>query len=363
VTEIVKNNQIAEAIKAQNAASVEIEKEEAILMISKPISRIDKLAQRTTNRIEQIKEPDFAMRAAPDWVGPEVKSLTGDALWDFELLQIMKIWNRFGVKGLGANVYVIDSGIDASHNAFAHHTNLVQETFLPGGHNPKDGNGHGTWVCGKIAGLGIGIAPRCNLHSLRTLDNAGTGSTSFSTAALEWVLKQKDPHVVNLSLGGTEQSERQKDVIKRLWDRGVLVIAAAGNAGSPVKLYPAGYDTLIAVAADTMSGDHAEFSNYGDHIDISAPGVACYSTYLRGTFRKMQGTSMATPIVAGVVALGYSYALRVAPELTAAEIRARIWGALTGSARDLGPVGRDQFHGFGGINGVAFMERLHKELR
>lgn len=283
----------------------------------------------------------------PQWTSQPLAA--APSLWDLIGLQIPSLWAHYGLRGEGINVYVLDSGCNA-HSSI---TVRSVKSFLPGVMDTSDGIGHGTWVAGKIGGMGVGIAPKCNLHIGRVLDESGTGSSQFTVKALEWVLREPDPHIVNLSLGGTTPSFEQEKLILKLQQRGVIVVAAAGNQGSTVPFYPGSFDSCLTVGAVGRSAQKAEFSNFGGQIDIVAPGVSCYSTYLGNQFRALEGTSMATPIVAGVVALGYS--LLKARRKSTVEIRNVVLDALLRTAQDLGPKGRDDLYGFGGIDAPKFM--------
>ena len=289
------------------------------------------------------------------WVGVAMPNAAD--LWDFNTLKVPFVWTHYGTQGEGVNVIVIDSGVDVTHPAFAHHTTVNTRSFLPTTKSVVDGTGHGTWVASKIAGGGVGIAPKCNLWCLRVLDESGTGSTTFSTNALQWVLDNvPNPHIINMSMGGYTPSDQQKAVLGKLADKGVLVVAAMGNEGSTVPMYPAGFDRLLAVGAVNKDNTRAAFSNYGANVDIVAPGVACYSAYLGGKFRKMEGTSMATPIITGMLTLGWSYLMQHRKDITS--IRGAVMDALEKTASDLGDAGRDDTFGWGLVDGERFMEKL-----
>ena len=302
------------------------------------------------------------MGTEPIWDGPAVKNLSvGETLWDFDQLKVPSLWAKYKVMGQKVNAYVIDSGVDPKHHLFAH-SPVKSVSFLGNDDDPKDYNGHGTWVCGKIGANGVGIAPKCRLTSLRTLDAQGSGYTHYTTDALRWILNQPDPHIINMSLGSSHNSAQQRDICKQLSDRGVLIVAAAGNENTDDYSYPAAYDSVMAVAAIDSSNNRAWFSNYGKHIVVAAPGVSCYSTYLNGTFRKLQGTSMASPTVAGLLALGASYLLSKNPSIGRATMRDILMESITKTALDLGHTGHDVYYGYGGIQGDKFMLELARRM-
>lgn len=213
------------------------------------------------------------------------------------------------------HVAVVDTGIDAAHPDLR----VVGEfdAVAASGGTPAPGddpNGHGTHVAGTIGAKGdgqgvVGVAPGVPLHAVRVLDGNGSGYTSDIVAGLEYVLEHPDICVVNMSLGGPAGSgqDPMEGAIQRLEDAGVVVVIAAGNSADDTERYsPAGLDLGVVVSAyDAAGGDNgfAGFSNYGDAVDIAAPGVAILSTWPGGGFAELDGTSMATPAVAGAAAV------------------------------------------------------------
>ena len=300
----------------------------------------------------------------PAWAGvPETTQSVRNTLWDFSACGLPYLWSHYGIRGENVNVFVLDTGIDLYHAAFGHCVNrIVAKSFVSGIPSPQDGSGHGTWVCGKLVGGGVGLAPACNLYSLRVLDDSGTGKTEFTNKALEWILKQDlFPHVINMSLGGSKKNNKQEKLLWQLYKKGAIIVVASGNDGGDEKFYPAAYSGVMAVGAVDKHKTRAEFSNYGANIDVCAPGVACYSAFPGGGFRLLQGTSMAAPTVAGLLTLGISYAMRKG--FTAGiDLRDKITTALENSAQDLGTLGKDPFYGFGCIDGKGFFDKLNSTL-
>jgi len=321
--------------------------------------------RKTERQILSAKENEtdaIVSLGRPQWAGRAETRVRGK-LWDFNACGLPKVWTYYGARGAGVNVHVLDTGVDMNHTAFAHCADRMQtRSFVPSYSGDRDGAGHGTWVVGKIVGAGIGIAPQAKMHSHKVLDDSGSGRMSFTNNALEWILEQEDmPHVINMSLGGAYPSARLNKLVWKLYKRGALVIVAAGNEDSDAPCYPAHCDGVVAVAAVNKRKARAWFSNYGGNIDISAPGVACYSTYPGENFRLLQGTSMASPTVAGLVTLGVSHALQRGHD-EGPGMRDMILKALETSAEDLGDVGKDPLYGVGCIHGGQFFEKLHESL-
>lgn len=296
----------------------------------------------------------------PKWAGPVETNPSDKVLWDFNACDLPFAWSHYGVRGEGINVFVLDSGIDQFHPSFAGKS-VTAKSFVPST-DVQDGCGHGTWVCGKIVGAGVGIAPKCNLFSLKVLDDSGSGTVDFTNNALSWILSQPiTPHVVNMSLGSPQKSTAQEKLIWQLYKKGCIVVVASGNQGKDDStFYPAAYAGTVAVAALDKNKSRATFSNFGADIAVSAPGVACYSAFPGGAFRLLEGTSMAAPTVAGLITLGLSYASSKAN--SPLYLRDLITSSLEESAQDLGTLGRDPYYGFGCIDGKSFFAKLDQKL-
>ena len=179
-------------------------------------------------------------------------------------------------------------------------------------HVIQDDNGHGTHVAGIAAaetnnGIGIaGVSWGAQLMTVRVLDRYGDGYYSDVAAGIVYAA-DNGARVINLSFGGEQPSQLLQDAVDYAHQRGVLVVAAAGNDGGGV-LYPAACNHAMAVAATDRNDRHASFSNQGPEVDIAAPGESILSTWhmLNGYFTK-GGTSMATPHVSGAAALLWSW--------------------------------------------------------
>lgn len=217
--------------------------------------------------------------------------------------------------GLGVNVYVIDTGILPTHwefgdRAFAIYDALAREGT--GNTMGIDCNGHGSHVAGTIGGKTFGVAKKVRLFGVRVLNCQGTGAWSDVIDGVNFVTwhsrqsaQQGTPAVANMSLGGA--SNRAVDAAVRNSIRAqVTYVVAAGNGNSDASGYsPAGLPEAITVGATDKSDARAEFSNYGPTLDVFAPGVSIPSAWIGSDLMiaTASGTSMASPHVAGVVAL------------------------------------------------------------
>ncbi|MDO6567938.1 S8 family serine peptidase [Alteromonas sp. 1_MG-2023] len=208
----------------------------------------------------------------------------------------------------------------------------------------NDGNGHGTHVAGTIAAYDnsegvVGVYPGVNLHIVKIFND--NGDWTYASDLIDAISQCQDAgaNVVNMSLGGGSASTTEQNAMQSFNDDGLLLVAAAGNAGTSAKSYPASYDAVMSVAAVDSNENRASYSQYNDQVEIAAPGSAVYSTYPTDTYASLSGTSMATPHVAGGAALVWSYF----PQCSNTQIRS----ALTSAAEDKGTNGRDNLYGYG----------------
>jgi len=249
-------------------------------------------------------------------------------------------------------VAVVDTGIYYTHSDLA-------ANYVPLGYDwanmdadPIDDHGHGTHCAGIIAATlnnGVGIAGLAQVWVMaeKVLDSGGYGYWDW---VANGIINATDcgADIISMSLGGYGESELVHKAVKYAYDAGVLVIAAAGNDNTNMKLYPAGYDEVVAVAATDQSDNKAWFSNWGDWIELAAPGVDIYSTVPWG-YESWSGTSMATPHVSGVAALVWS----LYPDKTRDWVR--LW--LRYAADDLGDEGFDVYYGYGRVNARKAVEQ------
>lgn len=213
--------------------------------------------------------------------------------------------------GEGVNAYVIDTGILPTHYEFQQRAIAIYDAVDPEG-NGIDCNGHGTHVAGTIGGQTFGVAKKVRLFGVRVLNCQGTGAWSDVIDGVNFVTwhrnqpaQQGIPAVANMSLGG--ETNRATDAAVRNSIRaGVTYVVAAGNNGNDASAYsPAGVPEAITVGATHRGDGRAEFSNYGSVLDLFAPGVSITSAWIGDNLMiaTASGTSMASPHVAGVVAL------------------------------------------------------------
>ncbi len=262
-------------------------------------------------------------------------------------------------------IAVLDTGVDLIHPEF--HGKLTPGyNALDSTDPPQDNHGHGTHVAGIAGALGnngigvAGMAWQARIMPVKVLGGGGEGG-HYQVAAGITYAADHGAQIINLSLGGPDGSSTLHNAVRYAYNRGVLIIAAAGNCGDgnyrtngcdhenqPV--YPAAYANEVLAVASTNSNDGvASSSNRGKYVDLAAPGVSILSTLPNG-YGTGSGTSQAAPHVAGLAALLWS----MDPSLT----REQVNNVLKDTAVDLGPSGWDPDYGHGRINAGAALERL-----
>ncbi|HWR97569.1 MAG TPA: S8 family peptidase, partial [Candidatus Methanoperedens sp.] len=262
--------------------------------------------------------------------------------------------------GAGVKLAVVDTGIWRSA-AGAIHPDLAAAyrggyDFVNGDAGPWDDHGHGTHVAGIIAaadnGFGVvGVAPGVSLYAVKVLDATGSGYVSDFIAALDWCIGQ-GIRIVNYSAGGSVPWGPMEEACDRARAAGITIVAAAGNEGGAL-IYPAVYASVVSVGSTGPTDQKSWFSNFGDELDLSAPGEQILSSVPGGSYEKWSGTSMATPHVAGAAALLAGRNISE-PRL--------LQEYLQTTALDLGAPGRDPLYGYGRVDAGAALPAEPKVL-
>jgi subtilisin family serine protease len=204
---------------------------------------------------------------------------------------------------------VAGNGIDDDGNGFV--DDVRGWDFVNNDSDPMDDNGHGTHVAGTIGavgnnGIGVtGVAWTASIMPLKFLDQSGSGSLSDAIKAIQYA-RVNGAKIINASWGGGGFSSALQSAITQFITSGGLFVAAAGNEATNNDVtpsYPANYQGVISVGASTRTDTRASFSNYGTSVDVFAPGQSILSTLPGNRYGSLSGTSMATPQVAGALAL------------------------------------------------------------
>ncbi|WIT13018.1 S8 family serine peptidase [Paucibacter sediminis] len=250
-------------------------------------------------------------------------------------------------QGSGVTIAVLDTGVDATHPDLA--TRIVPGwNFVDNSANTADVNGHGTAVAGAATAslnnsLGVaGLAGQARLMPVRIAD--ANAYTYWSTLAqgLTWAADQ-GARVANISFVGVATSQAVQDAANYMRSKGGLVVVAAGNNGVDEGIAPT--SSMLVVSATDSTDTKTSWSSYGSFVTISAPGQDIWTTTRGGGYQAWWGTSMATPVVAGVIGLMMS----AQPSLSNSKVESLLYSTST----DLGAAGRDSYYGYGRVNAAA----------
>ncbi|MDR7317648.1 S8 family peptidase [Brevibacillus nitrificans] len=276
--------------------------------------------------------------------------------WNLPLIGMEQSWD-VSEGSSDVIVAVVDTGVDMEHPEFE--GKLVEGyNVLDGSNKPQDDNGHGTHVSGVIAAKtnnkdGIaGMTWKSKLMPVKAIGADGSGSAVDIAQGIYWATDH-GADVINLSVGNYTSSAALKEACKYAYDNNVVLVAASGNDASDQPSYPAAYDEVLSVAAVDHLKERADFSNFGDYVDVAAPGVDIPSTYIYSDYASLSGTSMACPHVAALAALVRS----VHPDMKSHDVMELI----RSSALDLGPPGHDQLYGYGMIDVNRTLRQLRTE--
>jgi thermitase len=278
-----------------------------------------------------ILTPNDPYYAAYQWHLPKVSAPTA---WDTT------------TGSANVTIAIVDSGVQATHPDLAGRV-LAGYDFANNDSNPADDNGHGTAVAGVAAaqgndGIGVaGAAWNVAILPVKTMGANGSGSYSAIANGITYSA-DRGARIINLSLGGTATSSTLQNAVSYAWNKGCVLIAAAGNNGTSTTVYPAAYPNVIAVSATTSADTMASFSSFGSFVDLAAPGQDITTSWPGGGYVTISGTSFSSPLTAGVAAL----ALSRNPSLSNAQVSS----LLTSNADDLGAAGKDIYFGSGRLN-------------
>ncbi|TBR07945.1 MAG: hypothetical protein EPO62_07475 [Candidatus Nitrosotenuis sp.] len=271
-----------------------------------------------------------------------------------------------GNTGAGRKVVVIDTGYNYNHPELSS-SYLGGRDFVNNDSDPLDDNGHGSHVAGIITADGIdskarGVAPDAGVISVKVLDASGSGFFSDTVAAIYWAVDGPDgipntaddfgADAISLSLGSSAPYTYKgfcdnvmpdmTNAIKYAMSRGTIVVVAAGNSGGSGVSIPGCISYSTTIGAVDSADKIASFSGRGKAVDVTTPGVGIYSTWLGTSYATASGTSMATPVTSGTVALIKSAHPTYTPD--------QVQNALIKTAKDLGKRGFDTSYGWGRVS-------------
>jgi len=252
------------------------------------------------DQVVTINDDDYETQKGATW---------GIDRIDQSALPLDGTYSYFGSAGANVVAYVIDTGVFLTHSEFEGRAKFGFNAISNEG--PDDGNGHGTHVAGTIGGITYGVAKKVTIVAVKVLSSGGSGTWAGVVAGVDWVTKDHQSRganalsVGNMSLGGGKTPTLDSAVTASV-AAGVNHVVAAGNDGQNACNYsPANVPTAITVGATTSSDGRAYFSNIGTCVDIFAPGMSITSAWIGSetAINTISGTSMASPHVAGAVAM------------------------------------------------------------
>lgn len=234
--------------------------------------------------------------------------------WQLDSCNIPAVWSKHGTRGRGVRVAVIDTGVDPRHPCLP---TVVAHDYAGSGPllGATDQQGHGTHVCGLIAGATTGVAPEATVVSIKVFGPDGAAAQANIIRALKDVRDGAfgAVDIINMSLGSPQPCEEMRLLLMELTARGKIVVCAAGNQGAHdaapgaprfgTVAYPASFSNTLAVGSVNDKNARSAFSSTGPNIAVMAPGEAVLSTWLKGGLALLSGTSMAAPFLSGCLAL------------------------------------------------------------
>ncbi|HRI45007.1 MAG TPA: S8 family peptidase [Fimbriimonadaceae bacterium] len=243
-------------------------------------------------------EPNGIMQAmfVPD------DPLFGTDQWGPQKIKCPEAWD-LNTGDSSVIIAIIDTGVDYNHPDLTGKT-VAGWDFVNGDNDPMDDQGHGTHCAGIAAAntnnaVGMaGVGYNCSIMPVKVLDAGGFGSWADIASGIDFA-STNGAHVLNLSLGGGGGSAALELAVNNAWANNRLVVVAAGNSNTTAPSYPAFYTNSLAVASTTSTDARSSFSNYGNWVDVAAPGSDIISTRFGG-YEYLNGTSMACPHVAGL---------------------------------------------------------------
>src|SRR6266542_6012234 len=301
--------------------------EEAIPKINAYLVGVE--PERRAEALRSFRSSSSVASAAQDLIAEGLDTNPDDSDWPqqdgLRVVGFPKAWDV--TRGSSRIVVaVIDTGVDARQPDLRGAL-VPGYDFVNSDTDPSDDHGHGTAVAGVIAARsnnhegGAGICSRCSVMPIKVLDSKGNGDDTLIAAGIVWATDH-GAKVINLSLGGPGTSQELSNALAYATGKGVLVVAAAGNSGTTTQFFPAADPKAISVAATTVTDRRYSWSNFGPWVRVAAPGCNV-APILAGGYGNFCGTSSATPVVAGLVALELS----AVPTATPQQVEQAIQGA------------------------------------
>lgn len=293
--------------------------------------------------MSKIHLPPYTVKEVPTVLAQQELSN-----WGIRRMKVKEIWAE-GFTGAKQRTAILDTGRPV------HPDIEIEKSVNFSNDSEEDLNGHATWVASCVGANGRfkGIAKDCKLYTAKILGDDGGGDWSWLEKGLLWA-EQEECDVINISAGGDYSGTTIQPILKRLADKGVIVVCAAGNEGG-LLIFPAHDKHTLAIGAIDRKGARPDWSNFGPRLVVMAPGIDLLGCWLHQGYSKLSGTSMATPMGSGILtAVEGKHAL----SLTEAIVRFVL------TSDDIGKTGWQPDTGWGSIAAHEFllMEKVSKKL-
>lgn len=273
--------------------------------------------------------------------------------WGLKMLHIQEFWEQAGNMGNDINIAILDTGISSSHPDFDYST-MKHFNVLDGSKNTEDSDGHGTHVAGIAAGQGkeiFGSAPNANYIIIKVAEKVGTWKIEDVIKGIEEAINL-GADIISIS-GEFTRFNSQLNALHQgvisANQKGIIIVGSAGNnfSPNPTDFYPAAFDECISIGSIKEDKTRADDSSLSTKLDLVSPGQNIKSTWIGQAYKVVSGTSQATPLITGIIAVLKSYARKEKQkELSPSEV----YILLTKTADDAGVSGLDPAYGFGIIN-------------
>lgn len=341
----LSDDELAKILKAHGAKSVGRIEAINVHIVQLPANASVKAVAALLAKNPHLKfaEPDMLLK-------PEATANDPDFASEWHLFKIGAPTAWDNSTGQNVTVAILDSGVDASHPDFA--GKLVSGwNFYDNNSITSDVYGHGTEVAGVAAAatnnaIGVAsVAGSAAIMPIRVTDTSGMGYLSMMASGITWAADH-GARVANLSFEAAGGYSTVQTAAQYMKNKGGLVVTAAGNSGT--QNTSAASDTNIVVSATDSNDVRTSWSNYGNFVDVAAPGVGIWTTTKGGGYAAASGTSVASPVAAGVVAL----MMAANPSLGSSQVQSLLFS----TAHDLGTVGWDMYYGYGRVDAAAAVQ-------
>lgn len=316
-----------------------------VYIVDLPANASEKaVAQRLANN-PHLKFAELDRRVSPAFA---VNDPYAGSEWHLGKIGAPLAWDV--AQGAGVTIAILDSGVDTSHPDLSAHIIAGWNSYASNS-DISDVTGHGTAVAGAAAatsnnGVGVAsVAGQARIMPVRITDGSGNAYWSSIAAGLTYAADH-GARVANLSYGGCAASSTVQTAAQYLKNKGGLLVTAAGNNGINENITPT--TAMISVSATDNNDAITSWSSYGSFVTVAAPGLGIWTTAMGGIYQAWWGTSLATPVTAGVLALMMS----ANPQLSNTQVESLLYS----TAIDLGPAGRDVYYGYGRVNAAGAVQ-------